>query len=107
MKSALRVLLLALPVVCVDSALANAQLAQKKNCMSCHTVARKVIGPGFKDVAVKYAGQPDAVDKLAQKVLTGGSGVWGPVFMPGMKDANPPVSPAEAKELVQWILSLK
>jgi cytochrome c len=85
-------------------ALANAELAQKKNCMSCHTVQKKVVGPAFKDIAVKYAGQKDAVDKLTQKVLKGGSGAWGAVFMPAMKDANPPVSEAEARQLVTWIL---
>ena len=86
---------------------ANADLAQKKNCMSCHTLQKKVVGPAFKDVATKYAGQKDAVDKLTQKVLKGGSGAWGPVFMPAMKDANPPVSEAEARQLVTWILQQK
>jgi cytochrome c len=86
---------------------ANAELAQKKNCMSCHTMQKKVVGPAFKDIAVKYAGQKDAADKLTQKVLKGGSGAWGAVFMPAMKDANPPVSEAEAKTLVQWVLQVK
>ena len=66
-------------------------------------VATKVIGPSYKDVATKYAGQPDAVAKLTQKVLKGGAGVWGAVPMP----ANPQVNEAEAKQLVQWILTLK
>ena len=82
---------------------ANPELAQKKNCMACHAVATKVIGPAYKDVAAKYAGQPDAVAKLSQKVMKGGSGVWGAVPMP----ANPQVSEAEAKQLVAWILTLK
>ena len=86
---------------------ANADLAQKKNCLSCHTVQRKVVGPAFKDVATKYAGQKDAADKLTLKVLKGGSGNWGAVFMPAMKDANPPVSEAEAKQLVHWVLEQK
>jgi cytochrome c len=85
------------------SAWANPELAQKKNCMACHAVATKVIGPSYKDVAAKYAGQSDAVAKLSQKVLKGGSGVWGAVPMP----ANPQVSEAEAKQLVQWILTTK
>ncbi len=84
-------------------AFANADLAQKKNCMACHSVDKKVVGPAYKEVAAKYAGQKDAVDKLAQKVLKGGSGVWGQVPMP----ANAQVSEAEAKQLVQWILTLK
>jgi len=82
---------------------ASPELAQKKNCMACHAVANKLIGPAYKDVAAKYAGQPDAVAKLTQKVLKGGAGVWGAVPMP----ANPQVTEAEAKQLVQWILSTK
>ena len=82
---------------------ANPELAQKKNCMACHQLEQKVVGPAYKAVAAKYAGQADAVDKLAQKVIKGGSGVWGAVPMP----ANPQVSEAEAKQIMQWILSLK
>lgn len=107
MKSLLSAALAASAALSCAPAFANADLAQKKNCMSCHTVARKVVGPAFKDVAAKYAGQPEAVDRLTQKVLKGGSGVWGAVFMPAMKDANPAVSEAEAKALVQWILTQK
>jgi len=84
-------------------AFANPELAQKKNCMACHAVGQKVIGPSYKDVAAKYAGQADAVDKLTQKVIKGGAGVWGAVPMP----ANPQVNEAEAKQLVTWILTLK
>lgn len=87
----------------IAPAYAQADLAQKKNCMACHAIDKKVLGPAFKDVAAKYAGQKDAVDKLAQKVIKGGSGVWGAVPMP----ANPQVSEAEAKQLVQWILTVK
>ncbi|MEY2891035.1 MAG: hypothetical protein RJA98_943 [Pseudomonadota bacterium] len=83
--------------------LANADLAQKKNCMACHAVDKKLVGPAYKDVAAKYAGQKDAVDKLTQKVMKGGAGVWGPVPMP----ANTQVSAAEAKQLVEWVLSTK
>ena len=84
-------------------ALAQADLAQKKNCMACHAIDKKLVGPSYKDVAAKYAGQKDAVDKLSAKVLKGGAGVWGAVPMP----ANPQVTDAEAKQLVQWILTLK
>jgi len=87
----------------VAPAFAQADLAQKKNCMACHAIDKKVVGPAYKDVAAKYAGQKDAVDKLAQKVMKGGAGVWGAVPMP----ANPQVTDAEAKQLVQWILTLK
>jgi len=92
-----------LTVAAASPAFAQADLAQKKNCMACHAVDKKLVGPAYKDVAAKYAGQKDAVDKLAQKVLKGGSGTWGAVPMP----ANPQVSEAEAKQLVQWILTLK
>jgi cytochrome c len=84
-------------------ALADLALATSKNCMACHAVDKKVVGPAYKEVAAKYAGQKDAVDKLAAKIVKGGSGVWGPVPMP----ANPQVKEAEAKKLAAWVLSLK
>lgn len=102
MKSLLSLIFAASALV-AGPAFANADLAQKKNCMACHAVDKKVVGPAYQDVAAKYAGQKDAVDKLAAKVVKGGAGVWGPVPMP----ANTAVSDAEAKQLVTWILSLK
>ena len=92
-------------IACMASApvWANPELAQKKNCMACHATDKKVIGPAYKDVATKYAGQKDAADKLAQKILKGGSGVWGAVPMP----ANPQVNDAEAKTLAAWVLGTK
>ncbi len=84
-------------------ALADLQLATAKNCMTCHAVDKKLVGPSYKDVAAKYAGQKDAADKLAAKIVKGGSGVWGPVPMP----ANPQVSPDEAKKLAAWVLTAK
>ena len=84
-------------------AMADQALATAKNCMACHAVDKKLVGPAYKEVAAKYAGQKDAVDKLAVKIIKGGSGVWGPVPMP----ANTQVNEAEAKKLVAWILSLK
>ena len=102
MKSSLS-LIFAASALLAGPAFANAELAQKKNCMACHATDKKLVGPAYKDVAAKYAGQKDAVDKLSQKVIKGGAGVWGPVPMP----ANTAVSDAEAKQLVQWILSTK
>ena len=96
-------LLIALTAVAAAPAFAQADLAQKKNCMACHAIDKKLVGPSYKDVAAKYAGQKDAVDKLAQKVVKGGSGSWGAVPMP----ANPQVTEAEAKQLVQWVLQQK
>ena len=84
-------------------ALADQALATAKNCMACHAVDKKLVGPAYKDVAAKYAGQKDAVDKLSTKIIKGGSGVWGPVPMP----ANTQVNEAEAKKLAAWVLSLK
>ena len=83
-------------------AVASPDLAQKKNCMACHAVDKKLVGPSYKDVAAKYSGQKDAADKLALKIMKGGSGVWGAIPMP----ANPQVTEAEAKQLAQWVLSL-
>ena len=84
-------------------AFADLQLATAKNCMACHAADKKLVGPSYKDVAAKYAGQPGAVEKLAAKVLKGGSGAWGPVPMP----ANAQVNADEAKKLVTWILTQK
>jgi cytochrome c len=83
-------------------ALADQALATSKNCMSCHAVDRKLVGPAYKDVAAKYKGDKAAADRLATKVMKGGGGVWGAVPMP----SNPQVSEAEAKNIVAWILSL-
>jgi cytochrome c len=86
-----------------QAAMANADLAKAKNCMACHAVANKLVGPAYKDVAAKYAGQKDAENKLVAKVMKGGSGVWGAIPMP----ANPQVSEAEAHTLVKWVLAQK
>ena len=96
-------LLVALAALAAGPAFAQADFALKKNCMSCHAVDKKLLGPAYKDVAAKYAGQKDAVDKLAAKVVKGTSGTWGNLPMP----ANPQVTEAEAKQLVEWILTLK
>ncbi|MDO9197606.1 c-type cytochrome [Rhodoferax sp.] len=82
-------------------AFADQALATSKNCMACHAVDKKLVGPSYKDVAKKYAGQKDAADKLAAKIIKGGSGVWGPVPMP----ANAQVNEADAKKLAVWILA--
>ena len=81
-------------------AFASKEIASKNACMGCHDVDKKVVGPSYKDIAAKYKGQADAVDKLAKKVKAGGSGVWGPIPMP----ANAAISEADAKTVVKWIL---
>jgi cytochrome c len=84
-------------------ALAQADLAKTKNCMACHATETKLVGPAFKDVAAKYKQKKGVQDELVRKVMKGGSGVWGGVPMP----ANPQVNDAEARQLVDWVLSLK
>lgn len=98
-----RIIFVMLSLTISGAALADLDLAKKKNCMSCHAVDAKLVGPAYKDVAKKYAGQKDAEDKLVQKVLKGGSGTWGVVAMP----PNAQLSEAEAHTLVKWVLSLK
>ena len=83
-------------------AMADEALAKAKNCMSCHAIEKKLVGPAYKDVAAKYKGDAGAVDKLASKVKAGGKGVWGEIPMPPNN-----VTPDEAKKLVTWILSQK
>lgn len=82
---------------------ADLAMAKKYNCLACHAVDHKVIGPAYKDVAKKYAGQKDAEAKLVHKVEKGGAGVWGNIPMP----PNSGVPDADVKSLVKWILSLK
>ena len=94
---------LAAAVLVATPVLADQALAQTKNCLSCHSIDKKIVGPAYKDVAKKYAGQKDAADKLASKIMKGGAGVWGVVPMP----VNSQVNEAEAKKLANWVLSLK
>jgi cytochrome c len=84
-------------------ALAQEDLAKKYNCLACHAVDKKVVGPAYKDVANKYRGDKTAEAKLMDKVKKGGVGVWGQIPMP----PNTSVPDADVKKLVDWILSLK
>lgn len=79
---------------------ASREIASKNACMGCHAIERKIVGPSYKDIAAKYKGQPDAVDKLVKKVRVGGGGVWGAVPMPG----NSRISDADSKTVIVWIL---
>ena len=83
------------------NAFADEALAKKHNCLACHQVDKKLVGPAYKDIAKKYRGQNVAA-KLEQKVKKGGQGVWGNVPMP----PNPAVPDADVKKLVDWILKL-
>ncbi len=94
---------LAMTLSVAAPAMADLALATSKNCMACHAVDKKIVGAAYKEVAAKYKGDKTAVDKLAAKIMKGGSGVWGAIPMP----ANPQVSDAEAKKLAAWVLSAK
>jgi len=96
------ILVLVPALACAMPAMAGIDMARKKNCLSCHMIDQKLVGPAWRDVAAKYAGREDAVPLLAAKVQKGGSGVWGTAVMPPN-----PVTPDEARELVTWILTLK
>jgi cytochrome c len=82
---------------------ASEELAKSKGCLGCHGIDSKIVGPAYKDVAKKYSGEAGAADKLAEKVMKGGGGVWGQMPMP----PNSQVNADEARQLVQWILGLK
>jgi cytochrome c len=83
------------------AAFANADLAKKHNCLACHQVDKKVVGPSFRDIAAKHKGEAGAAAALAEKVKKGGGGVYGPVPMP----PNANVPDADIKALVDWILA--
>ncbi|MFN3295783.1 c-type cytochrome [Caldimonas sp.] len=85
------------------AAWADDELYKTKNCMACHRVDRSSLGPSFKSIAAKYAGDQGAEERLAAKIREGGVGVWGQVPMP----AQPQVSAEEAKTLARWILGIQ
>lgn len=101
MKSLCMTLLVVIAGGLAGQAVASPELAKSKNCMGCHAVDRKMVGPAYKDVAAKYKGDKTAEAKLVEKVQKGGVGAWGQVPMP----PNPQVNPAEAKTLVAWVLA--
>lgn len=100
MKHVLAVAVLGLAVAS-GPVFAQAELAKQKNCLACHAVDKKLVGPSYKDVAAKYKADKDAAAKLAKKIREGGVGVWGQVPMP----ANPQVNEQEAMSLAKWVLS--
>ena len=83
-----------------SSTFASTELAKSKNCLTCHTIDKKTVGPAFKDVAKKYSEADQA--KLVSRVLAGTKGNWGAIPMPPNK-----ITEAEANELVTWILKQK
>lgn len=89
-------------LLALSPAYANQELARKNQCMTCHAVATKVLGPAYQDVAKKYKGSKDAEAALADNIKKGSTGKWGTIPMP----AQPNVSDADAKVLAMWILGL-
>jgi cytochrome c len=101
-------LLIAVGFLSAGVAQADEALARAKNCLACHSVDKKIVGPAYKDIAKRYAGQKDIEAKLADKVIKGGKGAWAKEL--GAEVPMPPntmVKPEEATKLVKWILSLK
>lgn len=86
-----------------DAASKGAGLIAASDCLTCHKIDMKVVGPSYKEVAAKYEANDANIEKLADKIISGGSGVWGEVPM----QAHPNVSKDDAKEMVKYILSLK
>lgn len=84
-----------------SAAFASPELARSKNCVACHSVERKMIGPAYKAMAERYGKDESAIKLLSEKVVKGGVGNWGQMPMP----PQPSVSPEEAEALVKWILS--
>jgi cytochrome c len=83
-----------------DAAAAKA-LATKNACLACHAVDKKMVGPAFKDVAAKHKGQAGALEAVAARIKSGGSGTYGPVPMP----PQPNLKDDELKLLAGWILA--
>lgn len=88
-------------LMCSLPAVASLALAQKNACVACHAPDRKLVGPAYQEVAKKYAGDAQAVGKLAASIRAGGAGRWGPVPMP----AQPSLTEADAKALAEWVLA--
>lgn len=82
---------------------ADEKLAQANGCMTCHQVEKKILGPGFKEIANKYRGNAGAEALLAKKIKEGGKGAWGDMMMP----PNAHVKDADIAAIVKWTLSLK
>jgi cytochrome c len=89
-------------IVMAGQAQADEALAKSKNCMACHAIDKKLVGPAYKDVAAKYKGDAKAPAMLAEKIKAGGKGVWGQIPMPPNN-----VTPEEAAKLAAWVLAQK
>ncbi len=101
MKFAALALTIAAGAVLSLPAQASDELAKKYMCLTCHTVDKKLVGPSYHDVAVKYKGDKGAEAKLAEKIKKGGVGAWGQIPMP----PNDKVPDADVNALVKWVLT--
>lgn len=102
-RTAVAVTLLALASLPSLSAHAAAptEILTKNACLACHGVSNKIVGPGYNEVAAKYAGQADAAASLSKHIKEGGVGLWGQVPMP----AQPNLTDADLKTVVDWIVA--
>ncbi|MFN0314198.1 MAG: c-type cytochrome [Burkholderiales bacterium] len=100
MKKIIATAAIASALVLAGQASADMKLAQKYNCMACHAVDKKLVGPSYKDVAAKYKGDAGAAAKMEAKIKAGGSGAWGAIPMPPNN-----VPDADIKALVKWVLA--
>ncbi|WP_439699058.1 c-type cytochrome [Mucilaginibacter sp. AW1-7] len=81
---------------------AGKALISKSDCLACHKVEEKLVGPAYVAIAGKYPQDQASVAMLSQKIISGGSGTWGPVPMA----PHPAVSADEANKMVKYILTL-
>jgi cytochrome c len=101
MKSVIVSMIAAAGLIVAGSAFADDALLKKGNCMGCHKMEGKLVGPGFKEISAKYKGDATAQAKLEVKVAKGGGGVWGTMPMPPMSA----VKPEDVKTMVAYILT--
>lgn len=88
--------------VLAGGALASEELAKAKNCLTCHSADKKIVGPSYKDITAKRASEKGAEAALAGKIKSGSKNEWGAVPMPPNN-----VSDAEAATLAKWVLTFK
>ena len=84
------------------SSLAGQALVQASDCLRCHGMDRRYVGPSFRQIADRYREQPDAANYLARKIREGSVGVWGRTVMP----RHPQVTEAQSSDIARWLLSL-
>lgn len=90
------------PKVVTDPIVEGKSLVEGSDCLGCHKLDERMIGPSYKEVAAKYENTPENVEMLADKIIKGSSGVWGDVPMPAHR-----FSKENAKFMAQYILSSK